>query len=274
MNGSRSEPGRTPNRGGECAITPLERLLRRIAREEIVEAALGDLREEHEEVAGQIGRTRAGIWFWSQVLRFAATAAWESLGERRPGEELVVMDTWRSRRKAVIVLAGALACLPAVILVAAGLTQSAANDPAVTRALERTLFNPATVGFRLLLHPVTVVSGLLLAAGLNLYPVLRVGLGREDGVLVGTLRLRLRRAHLAVSSLALALLTVVFGYAFTENYAVVPRESTARESTAAAAPSSAWVPAYQRLMILDDGTVLYFESLPHPWTADSSGTEE
>jgi len=125
---------------------------------------------------------------------------------------------------------GLIACLPAAVLVVGGLLQSDWSAPAVRSALERTLFNPDLVGFRVLIHPATILSGLLLAAGLNLIPLLRIGLERRPGTLVGTLALRIRSAHLGVAVVALGLLGVILGYGFTENFKVVPTHVSVKVS--------------------------------------------
>jgi hypothetical protein len=88
--------------------------------------------------------------------------------------------------------------------------------------MDRTVFNPDLVGFRLLIHPVLVLGGLLLAAGLNLLPLLRLGLERRSGAWVGSVVLRVRVVHLAVSGGAIALLAFLLGYGFVENYRIVP----------------------------------------------------
>ncbi len=48
---------------------------------------------------------------------------------------------------------------------------------------------------------------------------MRVGVGREDGAIVGTMRLEVKLANVAVAVVSLLLLGVLVGYVFVENLA-------------------------------------------------------
>ena len=140
------------------------------------------------------------------------------------------MDNWKGTVRRAAAAIGLIACLPAVVLVVGGLLQSDWSTPALRSTLERTLFNQDLVGLRILIHPAIVLSGLLLAAGLNLVPLLRLRLERQPGTLVGMLSLRIRAAHLGVALIAIGLMGVILGYGFTENFKVVPTHSIVLES--------------------------------------------
>ena len=103
----------------------------------------------------------------------------------------------RDVRAAVL---GLLLLLPALVLVSAGLLG---------------LEPPGA-----LVHPVLVMGGLLLAFALNVLPVLRVRFGHEEGVLVSTVSLRLRRTVLNLTALSLSclLLATITVYLFVENF--------------------------------------------------------
>jgi len=200
-----------------------ERLLARLVGAELAEAILGDLQELRPTVEARRGKAASWLWLALEIVGGAAALAAQRLrpaGGRQ--EEKQSMDNWSAKFRRAAAAIGLVACMPAAVLVTGGLLQSDWSTPALRSALERTLFNPDLLGFRVLIHPATVLSGLLLAAGLNLIPLLRVGVERRPGTLVGTLALRIRAAHLGVALLAVGLLGVILSYSFVENYEVVP----------------------------------------------------
>jgi hypothetical protein len=132
------------------------------------------------------------------------------------------MDKWKAGIRQAAAAIGIAGCVPAASLMIGGLLQTKWGTPALRAALERTLFNPELTGFRILIHPATILGGLALAAGLNLLPLLRLGLDRQPGRLVATLAVRVRAAHLGVAVFALGMAGAVLGYGFVENYKVVP----------------------------------------------------
>jgi len=200
-----------------------EQLLAGLVGAELGEAIIGDLQELRPTVEAHWGKGGSWLWLALEVVRGAAVLTAQRLspasGRRKENRS---MDNWKETVRRAAAAIGLIACLPAAVLVVGGLLQSDWSAPAVRSALERTVFNPDLVGFRVLIHPATILSGLLLAAGLNLIPLLRIGLERRPGTLVGTLALRIRSAHLGVAVVALGLLGVILGYGFTENFRVVP----------------------------------------------------
>ena len=103
----------------------------------------------------------------------------------------------RDARAAVL---GLLLLLPALVLVSTGLLDLERPD--------------------VLVHPVLVMGGLLLAFALNALPVLRVRFVYEEGALVGSMSLRLRGTALNLTALGLSslLLAAITVYAFVENF--------------------------------------------------------
>ena len=232
MNGSmpRPDPSRPAN-GSASWAQRAERLLAGLVGAELAEAVLGDLQELRPAVEARWGKALSWLWFAVEMVRGTAALSGQRLspsGWFR--KEIRSMDNWSARIRLAAAVIGLVVCLPAAVLVIGGVLQSDWSSPALRSALEGTLFNPDLVGFRILIHPATVLSGLLLAAGLNLIPLLRVGLERRSGTLVGTLALRIRSVHLGVAIVALGLLGVILGYGFTENFRVVPTHSIGLES--------------------------------------------
>jgi hypothetical protein len=68
-----------------------------------------------------------------------------------------------------------------------------------------------------IISPIAFLGGLGLAVAANLYAVLRLNVGREDGAVVSTVRLEVKVANIAVILVSLALLVTLVGYAFLEN---------------------------------------------------------
>lgn len=67
--------------------------------------------------------------------------------------------------------------------------------------------------------PAVFLGGLGLALALNSYAVLQPSIGREDGAVVCTIRLRMRFWNTAVVAASSLLLFVLVGYVFLENFA-------------------------------------------------------
>jgi len=71
-----------------------------------------------------------------------------------------------------------------------------------------------------LIQPFLVMGGLLVAFVVNLLPVLRTSWRREDGALVGTVRLRFEGVlpNLGIVTTSVLLTAVIAGYLFVENF--------------------------------------------------------
>ncbi len=69
-----------------------------------------------------------------------------------------------------------------------------------------------------LISPMVFLGGLLLALALNAYALLQLDVGKEDGVVVGTVKLRIKFLNLAVAAGSTLLLVTLVGYVFLENF--------------------------------------------------------
>ena len=238
--GMEDRPSMRPSPVGRRRPGRLERILSRLAGEQIAEAAWGDLEEEAAVIRQRHGRLVSRIWIWLEGVRLIL--GWiprdPRIAARRVRE--VAMDGWTDGRRRLVAILGALVALPAAVLVVSGLMYTLSGSRAVEQALDSTLFDPQGFVYRVLLHPVTVLGGLALALALNLLPLLRIHIDRQPGNLTGTLAVRLRAAHLAVSGVGLTLLALILAYAFIENFAVVPRPPAASEVSAAVAAGAGW----------------------------------
>ena len=66
--------------------------------------------------------------------------------------------------------------------------------------------------------PFVFLGGLSLALALNICAVARLNVGREEGTLVSTVRLKLRLSNIAVATVSILSLVTLVGYAFLENF--------------------------------------------------------
>ncbi len=88
--------------------------------------------------------------------------------------------------------------------------------------LEALLSNPERQHVFNLVSPVVFLGGLGLALALNAYAVLRLNVCREDGAIVGTVRVQVRFWNIAVTAVSLLLLVTLVGYFFVENFVYRP----------------------------------------------------
>ena len=211
------------DRRGSLAEGPpqlAQALLRALVRQRDRESVLGDMLEEFRTLAVARGKTRARAEYWREAIlsaphfvRQAIEGA--SLGRNRK------MDTRSGVRQAVL---GLLFALPALLLVIGGVLQTAG---ALTDDLAGSVGGAASGVLRALQHPVFILGGLLLAFLVTARRVLSLGLRRESQALVGSITVRGRLWNLLAVGLALALLGAIAGYAFVENFQVVPTHTAA-----------------------------------------------
>jgi hypothetical protein len=199
----------------------IERTLRRLASDEVAESAWGDLEEEAGALSGRHGRAAARLWISLQGLQLIMGLVDRNLfsPKGRPGE--VIMDGWSDRRRRLVAIIGAVAALPAGLLVASGVLYSLSAGGAVARSLDATLYDPTGLVFRVVLHPAVILGGLLAAVAVNLIPLLRLSFETRAGTVSATIGLRLRPRHLVIAAAGLGLLLVILAYSFTENFDVV-----------------------------------------------------
>jgi len=66
------------------------------------------------------------------------------------------------------------------------------------------------------------LEGLSLALALNVYAVVRFDVDREDGTIVGTVRVTPGLWNIAIAVVSVLLLVTLVGYAFLENFTYRP----------------------------------------------------
>lgn len=170
----------------------------------------GDLCREEMRRKQKIGLVR--LWIRT-VLDLGKSAFAQRMGDldRPDGKEVGVND----RKLAGLGLALLLAPL---FFVAASLLKYGFGIGFLFDPMEYLLSEPGRRYFFNLISPIVFLGGLGLGVAANLYAVMRLSVGREDGVVVSTLRLEVKYANIAVILVSLALLATLVGYAFLENF--------------------------------------------------------
>jgi hypothetical protein len=69
-----------------------------------------------------------------------------------------------------------------------------------------------------IVSPIVFLGGLLLALVLNLYPILRLNLRRDNDTTISTVTVKAKLWNLIVVAVSFFLLVTLIGYAFLENF--------------------------------------------------------
>jgi hypothetical protein len=110
--------------------------------------------------------------------------------------------------------------LPALFLSAAGILYGAFGIEAANRLLDAVLVHTP---FKLLLSPVVVLGGPLVAFALNAWKVVHLSADVVNEEFVIALSIKRLISHLLCLALAGALMVLLLTYAFVENFKIVAR---------------------------------------------------
>ena len=160
-------------------------------------------------------RKRGLVWLWIRtVLDLAMTAVVARIGGigRSDSKEVGVNDYKLAGLGFALLLAP-------LFFVTASLLKYGLGIGFLFDPLEDFLSEPGRRQVFNLISPIAFLGGLGLAVAANLYAVLRLSVGREDGALVSTVRLEVKVANIAIILVSSALLVILVGYAFLENFA-------------------------------------------------------
>lgn len=170
-------------------------------------------RDLYREEVGR-GRTAGLVRLWVRTgLDLASTVVAERRSSHPNDREIVVNE----RRLAGVGFALLLAPLYFVFasLLKYGLGIGFLFDP-----LEDALYSdPQRLHVFNIVSPIIFLGSLGVALVLNAYAVFQPNIGREDGAVVCTVRLRIKPFNIAVIVVSCALLVTLVGYAFLENFA-------------------------------------------------------
>jgi hypothetical protein len=173
-----------------------------------------DLCLEERRRGGAVGLVR----LWTRVAwDLASTAVAERIAERKRTRNREVEVNERRLAWAGLALLSA-----PLFFVAASLLKYELGIGSLFDPLEVFLSDPQRLRIFNLVSPVVFLGGLSLALALNAYAVLQLNVGREDGAVVGTVRLEARFWNIAVMAVSLLLLVTLVGYFFAENFVYRP----------------------------------------------------
>jgi hypothetical protein len=173
-----------------------------------------DLCLEERRRGGAVGLVR----LWTRVAwDLASTAVAERIAERKRTRNREVEVNERRLAWAGLALLSA-----PLFFVAASLLKYELGIGSLFDPLEVFLSDPQRLRIFNLVSPVVFLGGLSLALALNAYAVLQLNVGREDGAVVGTVRLEARFWNIAVMAVRLLLLVTLLGYFFAENFVYRP----------------------------------------------------
>jgi hypothetical protein len=155
---------------------------------------------------------------WARVaLDLTLTAVTERMDDRKLASHREVKVNERR-----LALAGVALLSAPLFFVAASLLKYELGIGFLFEPLEALLSDPQRLRVFNLVSPVVFLGGLGLALALNAYAVLRLNVGREDGAIVGTVRVQVRFWNIAVTAVSLLLLVTLVGYFFVENFVYRP----------------------------------------------------
>jgi hypothetical protein len=158
----------------------------------------------------------AGLWA-RVALDLTLTAVTERMDDRKLASHREVKVNERR-----LALAGVALLSASLFFVAASLLKYELGIGFLFDPLEALLSDPQRLRVFNLVSPVVFLGGLGLALALNAYAVLRLNVGREDGAIVGTVRVQVRFWNIAVTAVSLLLLVTLVGYFFVENFVYRP----------------------------------------------------
>ena len=124
------------------------------------------------------------------------------------------METKTATRLALVGLVGT---IPALIIFSGGVMQVIFGEPNIWDYLFH------LTAQSLIIHPVLVIGGLILAIGLNAVPALKVQFHPMPEALSTTVTLKWKSFNVAVLALSAFLLCGILLYAFGENFRIVAR---------------------------------------------------
>jgi hypothetical protein len=156
------------------------------------------------------------VRLWARTgLDLATTAVAERRSARVEGKEVPMNDYKMAGIGFALLLAP-------LFFVAASLLKYGMGVGFLFDPLDAFLSDPRRQHVFNLVSPVVFLGGLGLALALNAYAVVRLNVGREDGMIVGTVRLEAKFWNIVVAGASFLLLVTLVGYFFAENFVYRP----------------------------------------------------
>jgi hypothetical protein len=193
-----------------------ERFLTFLLTQESPESVLGDFAELFNANAYQSTLKKAQIWYWAQIIKSAPSLIQLKLSnelERRL-EPMVKNLNLHNKSSLWVSL---IALIPALLLVIPGIMQSGLGYLGPNDALD-TMFAKVPA-LQILLSPIVLLGGLLLAFILNLTPAIKLRFERQPEGLTSVITFKPVILHWIFVGMSLLIVGIILVYAFFENFA-------------------------------------------------------
>ncbi|MBI1925381.1 hypothetical protein HYR99_14160 [Candidatus Poribacteria bacterium] len=108
--------------------------------------------------------------------------------------------------------------LPPLFFVSAAVLKYGLGIGYLFDILEPFYANPNRLRVFNIVSPILFLSGLFLAIALNLYPIFRLSIRKDNDTTVYTITVKAKLWNLSVIAMSFLLLAILIGYAFLENF--------------------------------------------------------
>ena len=193
-----------------------ERLLASILTPDDAEAVLGDFAELFNTNAYQSNLQKAQFWYWIQTFKSAPSLIRLKLSNELERRMETMIKNLNLHNKSSLWIS-LIALIPALLLVIPGIMQSGLGYLGPNDALD-TMFAKAPA-LQILLSPIVLLGGLLLAFILNLTPAIKLRFERQPEGLISVITFKPVILHWIFVGISLLIVGIILVYAFFENFA-------------------------------------------------------
>ena len=193
-----------------------ERLLASILTPDDAEAVLGDFAELFNTNAYQSNLQKAQFWYWIQTFKSAPSLIRLKLSNELERKLETMIKNLNLHNKSSLWIS-LIALIPALLLVIPGIMQSGLGYLGPNDALD-TMFAKAPA-LQILLSPIVLLGGLLLAFILNLTPAIKLRFERQPEGLTSVITFKPVILHWIFVGMSLLIVGMILVYAFFENFA-------------------------------------------------------
>jgi len=193
-----------------------ERLLASILTPDDAEAVLGDFAELFNTNAYQSNLQKAQFWYWIQTFKSAPSLIRLKLSNELERRMETMIKNLNLHNKSSLWIS-LIALIPALLLVIPGIMQSGLGYLGPNDALD-TMFAKAPA-LQILLSPIVLLGGLLLAFILNLTPAIKLRFERQPEGLTSVITFKPVILHWIFVGISLLIVGIILLYAFFENFA-------------------------------------------------------
>jgi hypothetical protein len=192
-----------------------ERLLASILTPDDAEAVLGDFAELFNTNAYQSNLQKAQFWYWIQTFKSAPSLIRLKLSNELERRMETMIKNLNLHNKSSLWVS-LIALIPALLLVIPGIMQSGLGYLGPNDALD-TMFAKAPA-LQILLSPIVLLGGLLLAFILNLTPAIKLRFERQPEGLTSVITFKPVILHWIFVGISLLIVSIILVYAFFENF--------------------------------------------------------